>query len=187
MKTTMHQREIAVLESFMSKASSYFEFGMGGSTCLAAQLVKDRVAAIDSSQQWISEVRDAIGSPPGKEIDLRHIDIGPLGGWGTPLNRAKQEHLFPGYSLAIDDNGPFDLCLVDGRFRIASFLQALQRADADTVIAIHDYRVRPKYHIVEQYARPISECQQLTFFVRRPHVDLREVAQVADAHRRDPD
>jgi hypothetical protein len=187
MNVTMHQREIALLESFLAKSASYFEFGMGGSTYLAAQLVRERVAAIDSSVEWIDQVRQAIGNPLGKRIDLRHIDIGPLGGWGTPLSRTRQEHLFHKYSLAIEANGHFDLCLVDGRFRIASFMQALIMAEPDTVLAIHDYQVRPKYHLVEEFARPISECQQLTFFVRRRGMDEYKAVECAEAYRLDPD
>jgi hypothetical protein len=187
MKITMHQREIALLEAFLGQSTSYFEFGMGGSTCVAAQLVRGRVSAIDSSVEWISQVRDAIGDQPGRSIDLRHIDIGPLGGWGTPLSRTRQQHLFPAYSKAIENNGYFDLCLVDGRFRIASFMQALLMAETDAVLAIHDYRVRPKYHIVEQFARPISECRNLTFFVRRRGMDEFKAMQCAEAYRLNPD
>jgi len=186
MKITMHQREIALLESFLSKSISYFEFGMGGSTCLAAQLVRDRVSAIDSSVEWIEMVREAIGDNPGKQIDLRHVDIGPLGGWGTPLSRKRQEHLFHAYSLAIAGNGRFDLCLVDGRFRVASFMQALLMAESDSVLAIHDYRVRPIYHLVEEFARPIAECQQLTLFVRRAGMDRDKAFRCAELYRRDP-
>lgn len=180
----MHEREIALLSSFLEQSASYFEFGMGGSTCLAAKLVSDRVAAVDSSAKWVGKVRAAIGEAV-PQIDLRHVEIGPLRGWGMPLDRASAS-LFDAYSLAIVDNGPFDFCLIDGRFRVACFLQALLSAEADSVIAVHDYRVRPEYHIVETFARPISECRQLTMFVRRPEAQLPEIERCAQAFRRDP-
>ncbi|WP_457935731.1 hypothetical protein [Mesorhizobium sp. 10J20-29] len=182
----MHQREVALMESFLAKSTSYFEFGMGGSTCLAAQLVRDRVSAIDSSLEWIQKVREAIGENPRKQIDLRHIDVGPLGAWGMPLSRKRQEHLFPAYSLAIEENGHFDLCLVDGRFRVASFMQALLMAEQETVLAIHDYAGRRKYHVVEEFARPIAQCRQLAFFVRRSGMDREKALRCAELYRRDP-
>lgn len=185
MKIVMSQREIDHLENYLSQADSYFEFGMGGSTCLAAKLVRYRVAAIDSDAEWVTGVRTEIGQTD-KIVDLRHVDIGQTGGWGTPISRSNQ-HLFPSYSKAIVDTGysDFDLCFVDGRFRVACFLQALQFLRKDAIVGMHDYAARPAYHVVEEFARPISATQQLKFFVQRPGVDAVKLSRTLEAHRLD--
>lgn len=184
MKITMSQPEIELFSSFLRASDSYFEFGMGGSTCLAASLVKSHVCSVDSDTGWIEKVRGELLEGAGK-VNLIHVDVGPTGAWGTPINHDKA-HLFDAYSLAITrpDLPRFDLCLVDGRFRVACFLQAIVHLDPDAVIGIHDYVARPHYHVVEEFARPIASTGQLVFFVRRKSADLRALKKVLDAHRR---
>ena len=187
MKIVMHPTEIDLFSEFLAYTSSYYEFGMGGSTCLAAKMVKDRVHAIDSDPAWVENVRNEIGSPT-KDIQMSVVNIGPTGGWGTPIGR-DHEHLFPDYSLSITRTGftDYDFCLVDGRFRVACFLQALSILPADAVIAIHDYLSRPQYHLVEQFARPIAGKGQLRLFVRRHGADMGAVATMLETYRRNPE
>lgn len=171
MKITMHEEEIALLSSFMRRADSYFEYGMGGSTYLAAKLVGRVIHAVDTSQVWVDKVADTIDAA-GKDVLLRLVDVGKTGGWGTPLSTESAEK-FPSYSQAILDSGVnYDLCLVDGRFRVACFLQAVQGLKSDSVIGIHDYSVRPEYHLVEKFARPVATCRTLSLFVRRSDCDM---------------
>lgn len=185
MKIVMHSDEVALLTAFLSESSAYYEFGMGGSTLLAARLVRDRIHAVDSSLDWIAAVRTEIDRlSPGKQITLRHIDIGKTGGWGTPLSTESKSR-FPSYSGSIVDTGlrDFDLCLVDGRFRVACFLEALSFLGPDAIIGIHDYVARPAYHVIEQFARPVASRLQLKFFVRRPNLDRAALDRMLEAHR----
>lgn len=182
MKIQMHEREVDLLRDYLARSESYFEFGVGGSTCLAATLVRKRICGIDSDPRWIKQVTAAVRSDP--KVNLRHVDIGPTGGWGTPLSRQAEEK-FPAYSRSVLTFGDtdFDFCLVDGRFRVACFLEALNALPGDAVIAMHDYASRPHYHLVENYARPIASCQQLTMFVRRRDYDADRARQDIAQHR----
>ncbi|MDX8327395.1 hypothetical protein [Agrobacterium tumefaciens] len=171
MKITMHVEEVALLSSVMKGSDSYFEFGMGGSTYLAAGLVKNIIHAVDTSQDWVDKVSAAMDAQD-KEVSLRRVDVGPTGEWGFPISRLNEAN-FPSYSLAILESGvSYDLCLVDGRFRVACFLQAVKSLRSDSVIAFHDYSVRPEYHLVENFARPIATNRTLTLFVRRADCDF---------------
>lgn len=187
MKIIMTPVEVDLLSNFMSSSSSYFEFGMGGSTCLAATLVKSSIHAIESDAEWVQKVRGTVEPTSKKKLRLEHVDIGKTGGWGTPIGR-DYEHLFSGYSTAIRnaDVSSIDLCLVDGRFRVASFLEALSCLRGDAVIAMHDYQIRPEYHLIEEFARPIAKREQLSFFVRRPNVNLELVSKLATEYRLNP-
>lgn len=182
MKIQMHDREVELLSRFLSETTNYFEYGVGGSTCLAAGLVKGRIRGVDSDPRWIEDVRVATGPDP--RIDLRHVDIGATGGWGTPVSRA-EAHKFPAYSESIRQfaTESFDFCLVDGRSRVACFLEALEMVSEDAVLAMHDYAARPGYHVVEPFARRIATCQQLTLFVKRPDRDRDHLWSVREAHR----
>lgn len=187
MKIVMTGAEISLLENFMRHSQSYFEFGMGGSTCLAARTVQRRISAIDSDLQWVENVRNEIGAaaPANKEIVLTRIDIGRTGEWGTPVGR-ESEDKFPAYSKAIlaqpDD---VDLCLVDGRFRVSCFLTSLLHLREGAVLAIHDY-IRPEYFEVETFARPIAGVDTLKIFVRRAGADLAALQKRAEETRLDP-
>jgi hypothetical protein len=182
----MHQPEIDLFTRFLSVSERYFEYGMGGSTCLAAKTVKKLVSAVDSDPKWVQKVRTTIGNAVAPQIALLHVDIGATGEWGFPKERGLVKH--DAYSLAITKapTSEFDLCLVDGRFRVACFLQALQTLPSDAVIGIHDYLDRPHYRVIEAFARPIATCQRLSFFVRRRDANFKDMAKVLEKHRRDP-
>ena len=186
MKIIMSPKEIETLTGLLEASEHYFEFGMGGSTCLAARTVAGSVTAIDSDADWIEKVRQEIGQPD-KDVTLKHVDIGPTGNWGTPIGTGSRDS-FPRYSTSIRAAklDVIDFCLVDGRFRIACFLEALGQLRSDALLAIHDYAVRPEYHLVEEFARPILTCQQLTVFVRRMSADRQRIAEAAEEFRYDP-
>lgn len=184
-KPRMERLELDLFQRFLARSSAYFEFGIGGSTCLAAKLVKSTVHGVDSDPAWVANVLREIG-PTTKDVRLRTVDIGPVGDWGYPVDTVKLP-LFENYSKAILRTGfrDYDLCLVDGRFRVACFLQALTYLPHDAVIAIHDY-VRPDYWVIEEFARPIAGVGELRFFVRRPDVDEDRLGEVLAAYRTVP-
>ena len=47
-----------------------------------------------------------------------------------------------------------DLVLIDGRFRVASFLTSLRECKVGTKIIFDDYEFRAHYHIVEDFIKP---------------------------------
>lgn len=184
MEIIMTPKEVDLLSSFLSKTDHYFEFGMGGTTILASGLVAKSVTSIESDKKWIEKVRPEIGNPKPK-ITLRHINVGPTGGWGTPVGKT-HEHLFPAYPHAIvdSDTDKIDFCLVDGRFRVACFMTALLWLRQDAIIAIHDYTVRPQYHLIEEFARNVSTCNTLALFVRRSGVNTERMHAVINDYAR---
>ena len=186
MNVTMQPDEIDLFRTYLSAANSYFEFGMGGSTCMAAAMVKGYVHAIDSDRQWVERIRE-ITAGSGPRVNLAHVDIGPTGAWGTPIGTT-HAHLFENYSLSIVGTGypQFDLCLVDGRFRVACFLQALRFLGPDAIVGIHDYSTRPHYHLVERFAQPVGRCLSLAFFKRRHDADLVALGRTLDEYRGNP-
>ncbi|MFY9295015.1 MAG: hypothetical protein WAP03_30680 [Methylorubrum rhodinum] len=186
MRLRMSVAEEAAFRSFASRAGSYFEFGIGGSTHAAAELVKGRVVAIDSDQEWVDKARKAIG-PSEYERTLLRVDIGPTGQWGYPIDGLGSEQ-HRRYYNAIAEHQPqdFDLCLVDGRFRIACLIASLRSTRPDTVVAFHDYRIRDHYHPAEQFGRVIYEAEDISFFVRRPGVSNAELDRAMTQYGKDP-
>jgi hypothetical protein len=175
----MAPAEIEILVRYLEGSGHYFEYGMGGSTILASATVSGAVTAVESDPIWIAKVRSQITRT---EIDVRlhHINIGPVGDWGYPLDNTFAKN-FSSYSTGIDltDSETVDFCLVDGRFRVASALYSAAKVRSDCIIAIHDYSVRPHYKVVETYLRRINSVQSLSFFVRRQSISRSALSAIS--------
>jgi hypothetical protein len=183
MNLAMLNNEIALFQTFLNRSRSYFEFGSGGSTVMAASLVRGPVSTVDSSQEWLDKVRAEIPASPHSRR-LIYADIGPTGDWGAPNDKSNLDG-FLNYHDRVWANveEPSELYLVDGRFRVACFCQIMTRMPSDIVVGVHDYRSRKNYHVVEAFARPIAEASDLTFFVRKNGVSPYQIAPILHAHR----
>lgn len=180
--------ELPLFQREVSRAQSYLEFGMGGSTLFAATLGRKRIVSIDSDSSWVSTVADSI-APFRKisKIDLIHCDIGPTGAWGAPVNHdmmANWPQYFqePWRRFAAECAVP-DLVYVDGRFRVACTLYSILRLylaymssraseRAITRIMIHDFTNRPQYHKVIDYAQIVEQYNTLAVLELREHLSL---------------
>lgn len=188
MHIEMSESEIVLLTAFYSAAHHYVEFGAGGSTCLAAQVVKSSVTAIDSSRDWLDRVATAcMEGQTAIQPELIAVDIGPTKNWGKPKGTAHRE-AWPAYhespwSRAALANA--DLFMVDGRFRVACFLQIMLRAEPGAVVLVHDFEERPHYHVVHDMAREIARTEQLSAFVRARDFDPAHAREALEAYRYD--
>ncbi len=184
MQIAMTEPEQLMLGGLLRCAHRYLEFGTGGSTVLAARLVRHSVIAVDSSREWLDRVAAACPAERSAKLLLNHVDIGPVGNWGVPQDEATRPR-WPSYHNAIWANAEAeqaDLVLVDGRFRVACFVQALLRTAPGTLVLLHDYPERPGYHVVEQLARPVMALGALVAMRRRPDFDPRLAAAILERH-----
>jgi len=162
------------------------EFGAGGSTCLAAHLVSEAIVAVDSSKEWLNKVEESCArNATALQPTLIHADIGELTHWGWPAGQTHREH-WPKYHEAVlsaPDVLPFDTYLIDGRFRIACFMQSLIHCRPDSLILIHDFPPRPSYAIVHQVAREIACATNLSIFIRSEKFDLTLATKILSTHK----
>ena len=140
--------------SLMLLASTYLEWGTGGSTIMAAwrsmqsHLPPLQIDTVDSSRQWFEDLksRNRVVAEAEAAGKLRfHLgDLGRTVEWGKPADwgkrpldlRASQAESYVGAVNA--SKCCYDLILVDGRFRVACALHALRLAHDRTVVIIHD-------------------------------------------------
>ena len=188
MNLAMLSTERELLESFLCCSKSYLEFGAGGSTHLACRLVSNSVVSIDSSRVWLDSVKAACASGP-LQPELVFADIGPIGEWGYPTDPSSCD-LWPSYSQGIWQESALagaDLCLVDGRFRVACALSCLLHSSPTTFTALHDYACREKYHVVSNYADEVARSQNLSVFRRKRDVPDRLIKAELEKWLFDPD
>ncbi|MGE4248117.1 MAG: hypothetical protein AB7F09_01925 [Parvibaculaceae bacterium] len=189
MHITMAPDEWTTFAGFVRCAGRYVEFGAGASTVLAAASVRDWAAAFDSSQGWLDRVAEACRARQTRLTPtLSHVDIGETGEWGFPKDATSRDR-WPLYHSSMWDDGRLaeaDLYLVDGRFRLACFAQALLHCGDHAFVAFHDYASRPYYHAAAVIAREVARVDDLSIFMRPPGFDSELARRLVADHAHDP-
>ncbi|CAP43358.1 O-linked N-acetylglucosamine transferase family protein [Bordetella petrii] len=161
----------ALLMERLESARVFLEYGSGGSSVLASRTGIRRIYSVDSDQAFLQAVSNKIrasGAGDNKYTPL-YADIGPTGSWGHPQSNEKAV-LWPRYvglpwNVMLDQQEAPDLILIDGRFRVASFLISALLAPAGCVILFDDYFDRPAYHVVEKFLKPRRVAGRMAEFV----------------------
>ncbi|KAJ8605510.1 hypothetical protein CTAYLR_000042 [Chrysophaeum taylorii] len=116
----------AIIREIYSSAGSVFEWGLGDSTHIAAEVGVKRYKGVDSSATWVDNVREKAPA----HFELVHVNIGRLGAWGHPESKNATPS-FAAYTMGpLTGELPFDVYLVDGRFRVAATAAAFLHASA---------------------------------------------------------
>lgn len=167
MQVLMTKDERALFGSYLRDARRYLEFGSGGSTVLASSICAS-VVSVDSSREWLDRVQAACrGRGTEAVVSLMFADIGEVGEWGYPRDSAAR-HAWPGYYSNIwstREVADYDLCLVDGRFRVACAAQAALNMREGTVVLVHDYNSRPIYHAIGTFMQLHATVDDIAAFV----------------------
>lgn len=168
----MSHAERKLFKKYLKKAKHYFEFGSGGSTVWAVEEGL-RVEGVESDAKWVRALKDKLGD----KCQVESVDIGPTKEWGLPVSGEFQHH-FSKYSQAIHyHKQPFDLILVDGRFRvactIASIIHITEHMHNQEMarIFIHDFWNRPPYHVVLEFLEVVEQVDTAGVFKVRQGVD----------------
>lgn len=183
----MTEEEQALFRKSLSNAKRYFEFGSGGSTVWAVEQGLT-VFGVESDRQWV----DALKAKLGERCCVETVDIGPTKEWGFPASTANRDK-FPGYSKAIQQHEqPFDLILVDGRFRVASTMTAIMHVmdrmenPGEARLFLHDFWNRSHYHVVLEFLELIEQVGTAGVFRIKDGVDRKKVDAMWEQYAREP-
>ncbi|KIN70656.1 putative O-linked N-acetylglucosamine transferase, SPINDLY family [Sulfitobacter noctilucae] len=136
------------------KAKVILEYGSGGSTVMASEMPGKTIYSVESSRVWTKMMKRWFEQAnPVSMPEMQHVNIGPTGKWGTPIDsRAYQRYSL--YPLSIWDKEDFkhpDVILVDGRFRVACALTAMLKCTKKTTLLFDDYEGRKGYKVLEEF------------------------------------
>lgn len=169
---------LTAFAEYLSKARVYLEYGSGGSTVMAAR--NPGVAAVisvESDPGWVDKVRAEANAA---HLHIDHSDIGAVGSWGSPLDdsghRNYHDYVTRPWRMAAERSLSPDLVLVDGRFRVASFLYSLLCAPQGATVLFDDYMDRPQYHCVEGFCPRKTAHGPLAVFQVQKNVDVPALA-----------
>lgn len=154
----MPARVAARLASLLGDSDTYLEYGVGGSTLLAARSGPGTLIGVDSDHRFLTAVGGAI-ERAGKNIIWHpvHVDLGPTTYLGYPKTlRVRRQ--WSGYAIAPWQLGLSpDLVLIDGRFRLACALATAAHAAPGTLVVFDDYATRPWYWRAACYLDPVEK------------------------------
>jgi hypothetical protein len=134
------ERDRLLLAKIYGKAESVFEYGLGESTYIADHVGVPRYVGIDSDAAWVAMAREKVDSC----FRFYFADIGETGAWGYPKEKlTKSIHDYQVQPLQTELL-PFDVYMVDGRWRLPCMLLSFLHASArganpeDTIVLLHD-------------------------------------------------
>lgn len=184
----MTDSERELFKKYLSQANEYYEFGAGGSTVWAVE--RGLVAhGIESDLKWVMALREKLG----ENCQTKFVDIGPTGDWGYPTSLLYADR-FPHYSKAIwNYELPFDLILVDGRFRVACVLSSVEYLLAKhpnpttAYIFIHDFWNRQNnYSAVLDFLECVEQSESAGVFKIKDRLVLSEVQEAWEKYAKNP-
>jgi hypothetical protein len=164
----MFPEEFEFIVKLMANArpQTYLEWGCGASTSFYPLLASGDVYAIDGYPPWCKQVSEEPRVQcMVKEGRLKFVCPPLLGGNGSqvqmgglgmiPITTPEKDVLsaMQIYVEAIDTLGvtTLDVALVDGRFRLQCAIKLLPYLKPDSVLLMHDFFLRSKYHAVLEY------------------------------------
>ncbi|KAL3794395.1 hypothetical protein HJC23_012932 [Cyclotella cryptica] len=156
----LHDLDRKMLAKYYSRANAVFEWGLGESTAMAGYFNVTRYAGVDSDAKWVSDARDKCPT----HFRLSFADIGRTHNYGRPVQKLQKNQYDYVVAPLISEQCPFDVYLVDGRFRVACGLMALLHASKhwhDTTILMHDFTSPNQAH--ESYKEILRVCNKVDF------------------------
>lgn len=178
----MSSSEIKLFEKYLSNATNYLEYGSGGSTVFASKFKNiKKIKSIESDSKWASKIQKET------KTEMNYINLGKTGECGTPVNLStkhlwnkysqtySKKHLWPTYSQHYSPE--FDIVLIDGRFRVASFLDICLK-EGTPIVLFHDFLNRPEYHIVLQFSRIVESIDTLVVLKINKNLNLEKVKEL---------
>ena len=161
--TSLFDGDDALFKRLLPEVEVYFEYGCGKSTEYVYKYSNAKIFAVDTSQEWASKVK-AI-APDSNRLHVSWVDVGKLADWGNPVSFEKR-HNFSKYTDDVWTHGESpDLVVVDGRFRVCSFLTTLKNAKIGTKVIFDDYSDRPFYHVAEEFLPVVDRCGRQALFI----------------------
>ena len=158
----MTPKELKAFCFFMKPGNIYFEFGAGGSTNIASYY-KIKTYSVESDINWHNKLKEKNIQVNYLTIDLKTKTFG-YPGKETNINNWKK------YIQSYKIEYMADIIFIDGRFRVACALDIFPKIKNDTIILIHDYTNRIKYHIIEKYYIKLKTWDTLASFIKRKDI-----------------
>lgn len=187
----MDAEGLKLFKNIATSSQCYLEFGSGGSTMYMLKNTDAKIISVDSDGEWVKNIINSIDDNQKNRLHIEHCNIGAVGAWGTPRNNSAihnyWHYMSAPWDWATENNLIPDLILVDGRFRVASFLYSLLSSQIGSTILFDDYLDRPEYFVVENFCKPIETAGRMAIFKVTKDYSIPEICKVISKYSVNPD
>ena len=163
---------------YLENCKIYGEYGCGISTVFATNYAQKPTISVDTDNYWTKKVKEIVNL--NSSLHISFVNLGNLRGFGRPESYILKENIKKYLNYIWEQNNKPDFVLIDGRFRVATFLTTLMNANEGTIVCFDDYQTRPFYHIVENFEKPIQKNNRQAFFKVNNNYDMKELTYYID-------
>lgn len=175
----MHSDEIDFLNSKLMGIESYLEFGSGLSTLyLLEHHSFKNFLSIDSDSEIINNLKNNIQIKTAIQagiLSFIHANIGHTRKWGLPANN-NEKILWLNYTLFLWQkiDKQYQVCMIDGRFRLCTSLFALLYLP-NAIFFFHDFIHRCIYFPLLKYIEVLDYKNTLIYYSKRSSVSDKDI------------
>jgi len=160
---------------YLDKATTYFEWGSGGSTYQANSRKNiSKIYSVESDKEWFNKLQQIIKSDKivsfYNEMDTRPKTCGHAGPNSTPEQKINYSNHIR--KLSTDEQQKLDFILIDGRFRVACCLKSFELIKSDCIVVFDDFLNRPLYHVVLNYYDMVEKTadERMVILRKKAHI-----------------
>jgi hypothetical protein len=175
---------------FYDAARVAVEFGIGGSTRIAAKTGVGHLYSVETDPNWIEHIQsdpNVQALQAGRRVSFIHADVGAVKEWGYPVqmsSAASDAYLKgPWSQIPVDE---VDFVLVDGRFRVATTVNASLRTDDHVIYAVDDYGDRSHYEELEELFDVVRRSGRVILLKKGRNWSLPAADAMLAKYRMDP-
>lgn len=150
LKPWMDNREIKLIESYLTKDDIMLEWGCGGSTLYFPKFV-NKYYSIEHNKEWFEKIKKEVFD----NVNINYVSN------NLPRTHPTKKEQFLDYINSVDNLGvnKFDKVLIDGRARNFCAEKIIPYLKEDSVVFIHDFWKRYRYHNVFNWYKEVDSIK----------------------------
>ncbi len=166
-KLTMPEAVADGVRAAYEAADVILEYGSGGSTVMAGEMVGKTVFSVECDLNWAAMMEGYFEqNPPAADVHIRPVFIGETKAWAQPKGRKHvgRWHKYPTSIWQAETFKQPDVVLIDGRFRPACLLSVMMFTQKPVTVIFDDYIDREPYKEVERFIKPSRFVDRAAIF-----------------------
>lgn len=175
-------RKKEVFRRLLEQAKGYFEYGCGGSTEIANQIPNLlHITSVETDYEWAKKVHEVC-----PDVNIIWVDIGPTKEFGHPVDNKLRIGWPRVPEVWLQASHPYDLVLIDGRFRVACAALICLQPKHVKRICFDDFTTRPQYHVILPFIDVLETVDSMIVCQPKVGLDRSALQELYETYKYDP-
>ncbi len=171
-----------VFRRCLDQATGYFEYGCGGSTEIANGMTNLlRITSVETDYEWAKKVHEVC-----PDVNVVWVDVGPTKEFGQPADETLRLAWPRVPEVWLLAEQPYDLVLIDGRFRVACAALLCLFPKQVKRICFDDFTTRPQYHVILPFIDILETVDSMIVCRPKTGLDRAALQELYDTYKYDP-